>query len=147
MKSKKFTTRILDAIAEAMLNNYTLPRYLRAYKTLKVIEGITYTDTDLRGLSKAEKIFIKNNDNKVYIDDNNRRYYIFIARDHSTGRRRLYAISKRQWLNPNGHDISQDAYNYECWLIVHTYSNPWYYVNPLYYERRFCQILTPVVIL
>ena len=42
MKSKKFTTRILDAIAEAMLNNYTLPRYLRAYKTLKVIEGITH---------------------------------------------------------------------------------------------------------
>ena len=147
MKSKKFTTRILDAIAEAMLNNYTLPRYLRAYKTLKVIEDITYTDTDLRGLSKAEKIFIKSNDNKVYIDENNRRYYIFIARDLSTGRRRLYAIGKRQWLNPNGHDITKDAYNYECWLIVNTNSNPWHYVSPLYYERRFCQILTPVVIL
>ena len=147
MKSKKFTTRVLDAIAEAMLNNYTLPRYLRAYETLKVIEGITYTNTDLRGLSKAEKAFMNSNNNKVYIDENNRRYYIFIARDLSTGRRRLYAIGKRQWLNPNGHDISTDAYNYECWLIVNTNSNPWHYVSPLYYERRFCRMLTPVVIL
>lgn len=147
MKKKKINGRILDAIVDAQLNNYTLPRYLRAYKTLKVIESITYTDTDLRGLSKAEKAFMHSNDNKIYVDENNRRYYIFIARDLSTGRRRLYAIGKRQWLNPNGHDISQDAYNYECWLIVNTNSNPWHYVSPLYYERRFCQILTPVVIL
>lgn len=147
MKKKKINGRILDAIVDAQLNNYTLPRYLRAYKTLKVIESITYTDTDLRGLSKAEKAFMHSNDNKIYVDECNRRYYIFIARDLSTGRRRLYAIGKRQWLNPNGHDISKDAYNYECWLIVNANTNPWHYVSPLYYERRFCQILAPISIL
>lgn len=148
MKSNKFTDRILNTIREARLNNYTLPRYLRAYKTLQVIESITYTDKDLRGLSKAEKAFMNSNDNKCYIDECNRRYYIFIARDLSTGKRRLYAIGKRQWLNPNGHDISPIAYNYECWLIVNTNTNPWHYISPLYYERRYSQILaTPGTIL
>lgn len=148
MKSKQYTNRILNAIREAKLNNYTLPRYLRAYKTLMLIENITYTNTDLRGLSKAEKEFMNNNGNKSYIDEYDQRYYIFIARDLSSGKRRLYAIGKRQWLNPNGHDISPNAYNYECWLIVNTNTNPWHYVSPLYYERRYCQCLTtPAVIL
>ena len=73
------------------------------------------------------------------------RYYIFISRDLTTGRKRLYAYEKKQYIQLNGHDISSDAYNYECWLTIDLRKD-YGEISRLRYERRFCNLLAPVAI-
>lgn len=150
MKYKSFTQRIYDAAIKAMVKCKNKPRFVRYAAQLRAFEGVTYTAQDLRGLSKREKEFITGNGGRCYIDardamDKPHRYYLFKSRDLTTGRRKLYAMDKRQLLNVNGHDISPDVYNYSCWLIV-DFSRGCGRVNRLRYECRFSERLAPVVL-
>ena len=150
MKTKHdFESRILEAVAECDGVRCNQGRFLRAQKRLRAVEAVLYTDNDLRGLSATEKRFIRENGMKCYIDVleyyGTTRYYLFVARDFTTGKRRLYAYSKRQWLNPNGHDVSASAYNYECYLLVAPMKDK--PVSRFDYERRFCSgSLAPIFI-
>lgn len=104
-----------------------------------------FTEKDLRGLSKIEKQFIiDNNYYRVYrrcgmVWDKYAQcgeyYILFIGRD-SLKRKRLYAYSNIQAMFPNGKDIMQNAYNYECWLTLnakyYTDEDPIYRVSDVY---------------
>lgn len=141
MKTKNdFTSRVLEAVTLNDGVRYNQGRFVRAQKRLRALESVMYEESDLRGLTAAEKSFIRENEMKCYLDVRDyhgvERYYIFVGRDLTTGKKRLYAYSKMQMLNPNGHDVSASAYNYECYLIVQPlYVSP---VSRFNYERRFC---------
>lgn len=114
-------------------------RILRAIKVKEEIEASLFTETDLRGLSKSEKEYIRENGYKCYVDISGFkgcviRYYMFINRN-LLGKKQLYALTKKQSLLPNGHDISESAYNYECWLLFNANERLFSKFN---YERRFC---------
>lgn len=121
-------------------------RITRAIAQIKRIESYTFTEKELRGLTAQEKEFIRDLDYRSYVDIKNVRYYMFIARDLH-GKKHLYAYNKRQVMEPNGHDISESAYNYECWL---TFSAGAYVGAPefsrYYYERRFCTSPTRTIL-
>lgn len=138
MKTKKmtFSQRVIDAIIKADGVRLNQGRVLRACKRVKALEGVLYTDFDLRGLSAAEKEFIRDNEYRCYYDCCGRRYYIFIQRNRTTRKRQLYAYEKKQYLTPNGHDVAGGLYawNYECWLTVNTRTGE---ISRLNYERRF----------
>ena len=150
MKTRTFAQRLLDAMVESDANRMNQGRITRACKRIKALEATNYDERDLRGLSRQEKDFIRENDYKCFYDCHDvmgrkHRYYIFISRDLTTGKNRLYAYEKKQYLDLNGHDISSDAYNYECWLTVDLrkgYGD----ISRLRYERRFCNLLAPVAI-
>ena len=154
MRTKKqFASRVLDAMTSADAIRCNQGKYMRATKALKAIESVTYDEYDLRGLSAQEKAFVRENDYKCYIDywesfkHKPTRYYLFIARSETTGRRQLYAYSKKQWLCLNGHDISPDLFNYECWCTVRFRRGEFYDISKFFYERRFNRFLAPVSII
>ena len=164
-KNRSFAERVMGAIIDADGHRINQGKYLRMQKRLRAVEDVTYTEWDLRGLSPREKEFVRENQYKCYIDRQqldgkaplryNRsigahvvgtsmnRYYIFIARDLATGKKKLYAYSKKQYLNYSGHDICPDYWNYECWLTVDTNRGD---INKFNYERRFSHQLAPISI-
>lgn len=150
MKTRFFAQRVMDAFIESDANRLNQGRIARACKRIKALEATKYDEKDLSGLSRQEKEFMRENDYNCFYDFHDvmgrkHRYYIFISRDLTTGRRRLYAYEKKQYLQLNGHDISSDAYNYECWLTIDLRKD-YGEISRLRYERRFCNILAPVVI-
>lgn len=155
MRTKKnFTSRVLDALTANDAVRVNQGKYVRMTKRFKALESVQYSEYDLRGLSAQEKAFMRENEYKCYVDHREcsggvvktTRYYLFIARSMTTGRRQLYAYSKKQYLNLNGHDISSDHYNYECWLTVRFRNGEFNEISKYNYERRFCQMLAVVAI-
>ena len=149
-KVRNFAQRLLDGLVAADANRLNQGRILRVVKRIKALEATTYQESDLRGLSKPEKEFIRENDMKCWYDysdvmGRNHRYYIFIAKDLTTGRKRLYAYEKKQFMMPNGNDISKSAFNYECWLTVDLHKG-YAEISRHRYERRFCRVLSPIFI-
>lgn len=134
MKKKSFTKRVFDALIENDAVRCTQPRVLRSLRRLQALESVLYCDYDLRGLSKQEKQFIKDNEYRCYYDCEGKRYYIFIARNLTTGKRQLYAYEKKQYFTPNALN-GGGVYNYERWLIVDTSRGR---ITRFNYERRFC---------
>ena len=150
MKTRTFAQRLLDAMVESDANRLNQGRIIRACKRIKALEATEYSEYDLRGLSRKEKEFMSENGMKCWYDfrdvmGRKHRYYIFISRDLTTGRKRLYAYEKKQYIQLNGHDISSDAYNYECWLTIDLRKD-YGEISRLRYERRFCNLLAPVAI-
>lgn len=137
-KQKNFTSRVFDA----MVNNggyYSLQgNVLRAQNRIRAFESVTYSEYDLRGLSKAEKEFMRENEMKSYFDYEGSRYYIFIRNNKTTGKKQLYAYEKKQWMNLNGRDFKTD-WNYAFWLTIDTKHNR---ISRFNYEYRFNEILS-----
>ena len=94
-------------------------RILRAVQRAKQIEARKFTEKDLRGLTKAEKEFIRDNDYKgvttLLMNGRAHLLYMFIAKQRN-GRKTLYAITKWQSIRPNGRDFSPAGLNYWYWL-------------------------------
>ena len=120
-----------------MLNN----RILRAQELLKSMSEQKFTEKDLRGLSKIEKDFIRENGYNVELKQsgnlrsNTGIYYLFIMRNRTTGRKQLYALKKRQIVRPN--EKVNGIFNYEKWLV---YIARYGYFNDFEFERRFCEV-------
>jgi len=113
-------------------------RILKLQTAKKELENAVFTEKDLRGLSKNEKDFIRENDMKKTYKD----FYMFIEKNLSTGKEQLYAYHKLQSLFPNGHDISSEFNNVDCWLIFNaTAKNSYYkdFFDKNHFEKRFCQ--------
>lgn len=141
MKAKSFNLRVIDAVINYGGVRCNQGRVLCAVKRLQALESVLYCDYDLRGLSKQEKQFIKDNGYRCYYDCEGKRYYIFIARNLTTGKRQLYAYEKKQYFTPNALN-GGGVYNYERWLIVDTSRVR---ITRFNYERRFCNnSLAPV---
>lgn len=121
-------------------------RILKLQAAKKVLENAVFTEKDLRGLSKVEKDFIReNNMKKTYKD-----FYMFIEKNLSTGKKQLYAFHKLQSLFPNGNDICSDFINVECWLIFDSTAAKSFYkdfFSKLRFERRFCQTPSTMILL
>lgn len=111
-------------------------RILRAVNKAKRIEAMKFTEKELRGLTNAEKDFVRDNEYSVCLNQCGHKFYMFVAKQLN-GKKALYAITKRQSINPNGHDISREAYNYECWLLFDRKKGGF---SKFYYERRFCKV-------
>lgn len=140
---KNFVARVFNAIVENDAIRLNQGRIYRAAQRIKTFEGTPYTEYDLRGLSKAEKEFMRENDMKSYYDCRDvlgkmHRYYIFINTDKTTGKKRIYAYDKMQWLKPNGKDIG-DYWNYAYWLTIDTKRGE---ISKYNYEYRFSNILS-----
>ena len=97
MKAKSFNLRVIDAVINNDGVRCNQGRVLRAVKRLQALESVLYCDSDLRGLSKPEKDFIKGNEYLCFYDYCGKRYYIFIARDLGTGKKHLYSYEKKQY--------------------------------------------------
>lgn len=117
-----------------------MARILSALKKAKEIEARKFTEKELRGLTNAEKEFIRDNNYNVCVTasiyafgENKQKLYMFIARQRN-GRKALYAITKWQSVYPNGKDFAEGAYNYQCWM---TFSNKENGFSKFYYEFRF----------
>lgn len=134
MKAKSFNLRVIDAVINYGGMRCNQGRVLCAVKRLQALESVLYCDYDLRGLSKQEKQFIKDNGYRCYYDCEGKRYYIFIARNLTTGKKQLYAYEKKQYLHLNQQD-GAGVFNYEKWLLVNT---RWEKISILNYVRRFC---------
>ena len=124
-KNRSFVNRVFDAITAADANRINQGRIFRAYKRLKAMESTEYTEWDLRGLSNAEKEFMRENNMKSYYDcrdysDKMHRYYIFINTDKATGKKHIYAYEKSQWLRLDGQDFGGYNWNYSYWLTIDT---------------------------
>lgn len=100
------------------------------------LHSAVFTEKDLRGLSYAEKEFIRNNGMHVEVTCDNQVYYMFIHRDECTRRKRLYALSKTQSIFPNDLFLKTGHYNYQCWL---TFTKRGF--NPYCYEYKFTTTL------
>jgi len=155
-KNSNFETRVLDAIVSVDGNRLNQGRILRMAKRLKAVESVTYTEWELRGLSKREKEFMRENGMKCYVDlwqegykwnykkgNRKNRYYIFIKRDLTTGKPRLYAMHKEQWIQPNRHTVG-NGWDYEFWLTVDLHNGC--DICRFNYEHRFGRFLWPVAI-
>lgn len=117
-------------------------RILKLQNRKKEMENAVFTEKDLRGLSKAEKDFIRENDMKKTYS----MFYMFIEKNLSTGKKQLYAYHKLQSLFPNGHDISNEFQNVDCWLTFNASAkNSWFkeFFDTYHFERRFCQTPSP----
>lgn len=119
----------------------TKGRFQRAMDVVNELSTLKFTEKDIRGLSKCEKQFIIENDYNVVLNQENTigtngTLYMFIERNR-LGKKQLYAITKKQSVRPNSHDISQSAYNYECWLLFDAERLEFSKYN---YERRFCKV-------
>lgn len=139
METAIFTRRVINAFICADSVRADQGKFLRAFKRLKALEAIKYTDHDLRGLSAREKSFMRDNSYNTYYDCCGKRYYLFISRNRTTGKKQLYAYEKKQYLRPNRHDIIKSNYyhNYQCWLTVNTdpdYTGP--RINKYCFEFR-----------
>lgn len=112
-------------------------RILRACEKAKEIENRLFTEKDIRGLASCEKEYIRENGYRVLSElPNGEKIYLFVARQVN-GRKALYAITKKQSISPDGHQISKDAYNYECWLTFLKRNSGF---SKFFYERRFSTI-------
>lgn len=139
-KTINFATRVLDAISNVELRfgvdargNYEVKngRVQVIANRIKAYEDVCYEEKDLRGLSKAEKEFIRENDYRNYYDQREQdfknggykvvRYYIFIKRNISTDKPQIYAYRKEQWIDLNAQHfkiIGPDTrHNYAYWLL------------------------------
>lgn len=117
-----------------------MARILSALKKAKEIEARKFTEKDLRGLTNAEKEFIRDNDYNVCVSASidafgkrKQKLYMFIARQRN-GRKALYAITKWQSVYPGGKDFAEGAYNYQCWMTFSKKENGF---SKFYYEFRF----------
>lgn len=158
-----FNSRLLTAIANAeaavrnrfgallrwegrngYVTNYAV---YRKQEYIAALEVVKYEERDLRGLSQKEKELIRDNNYNNFVDVRGTRYYMFIARDLTTGKRRVYGYSKYQIIDPNGDyfHFTETRYNYNAWLILNTdlEAQPF---SPYRYEVRAWQTLTPVAI-
>lgn len=95
-------------------------RFLNAAERAKAIEGKKFSEKDLRGLTAAEKTFIRENGYNVCVSQyfpgrGNQKLYMFVARQ-ANGRKALYAIAKWQSLAPNRQDVISGAWNFEVWM-------------------------------
>ena len=120
-----------------------MARILAALKKAKEIEARKFTEKDLRGLTNAEKDFIRDNDYNVCVSTSidafgrrKQKLYMFIARQRN-GRKALYAITKWQSVYPDGRDFAKGVYNYQCWMTFSKKDNGF---SKSYYEFRFCDI-------
>lgn len=119
---------------------------------LNALKNAVYTENDLRGLTVREKEFIRENEMKAFYCEHtytggNARYFVFIGRNATTGKRQLYAYSVRQMLNVNGRDISPWVHNYACWLTPQLYKNSSLPVFSAFrYEVRPWDVLTEIFI-
>lgn len=140
---KNFVARVFNAIAENNAIRLDYGRFYRAQIRVKVFEETLFNEYDLRGLSKAEKEFIRENGMKSYYDCRDilgkmHRYYIFINKDKATDKKHIYAYDKMQWLKPNGKDIG-DYWNYAYWLTIDTKRGE---ISKYNYEYRFSNMLS-----
>lgn len=95
-------------------------RFLNAAERAKAIEGKKFSEKDLRGLTAAEKTFVRENGYSVCVSQyfpgrGNQKLYMFVARQ-ANGRKALYAIAKWQSLAPNRQDVISGAWNFEVWM-------------------------------
>lgn len=81
-----------------------------------------FTEKNLRGLLPVEKDFIRENGYHVELNQGGETFYMFIA-STQLGKKQLYAISKKQSISPNGHDINESIFNYCCWLLFNAKKN------------------------
>lgn len=111
----------------------------------KKFEQSLFTEKDLRGLSKPEKEFIRENNYHVYYQQKDTTYkhfdkiILFVARDKTTNKKRLYGLTKWQLINPNLCDTAwgQKSWNYQYWLVpVLSKALPF---SPYSYEFRFSE--------
>lgn len=120
----------------------TIGRIERAMTIIKQLETLKFSEKEIIGLSKSEKHFIAENDYNVVLKQNDDVLYMFIAKNE-LGEKQLYAITKKQSIYPNAHDICQSAYNYECWLLFDAKKEEF---SKFYYERRFRTIPNIILI-
>lgn len=112
-------------------------RIVNIQKAKKEFEQSVFSEKDLRGLSKYEKQFIRDNKmGKCF-----KCFYLFIAKNQSTGKKQLYAYHKLQVFFPNWRDFSAEHYNYQIWF---TFDRKYYTGRTSYepfskwnYEFRF----------
>lgn len=95
-------------------------RFLNAAERTKAIEGKKFSEKDLRGLTAAEKTFVRESGYSVCVSQyfpgrGNQRLYMFVARQ-ANGRKALYAITKWQSLAPNRQDAIPGIFNFEVWM-------------------------------
>ena len=116
-------------------------RILKALERIRQLDDAVFLQKDIRGLSKPEKHFLEENGFKVKLVQKGftrsctGTYYMFIARNMSSGKKQLYAIKKRQSINPN--EKKDGVFNYEKWLVFDARHGEFCDLN---YERRFCTI-------
>lgn len=114
-------------------------KFLAAQEKIRELSLLKFTDKQLRGLSKYEKQFIIENNYHVQIEQvdflkRKQTMYMFIAND-SLGRKRLYAITKKQSIQPNETKMFNGYFNYECWLVFEKDKG----FSKFNFERRFCK--------
>lgn len=95
-------------------------RILNAAERAKAIEAKKFTEKDLRGLTTAEKTFVRENGYNVCVSQyfpciGYQNLYMFVARQ-ANGRKALYAITKWQSVAPNRTDIFSGIFNFEAWM-------------------------------
>jgi hypothetical protein len=141
LKLKNFESRVIDAIWKCDAEPGNRGRILKAQNRIRTFESIRYSEYDLRGLSKAEKAFMCDNDMRSYYDCRDysgrmHRYYIFIKKNATTGKKQLYAYEKTQWMRPNGQELG--SWNYQYWLTINTSNGK---VTKFNYEFHHSSIL------
>lgn len=95
-------------------------RILNAAERAKAIEAKKFTENDLRGLTAAEKTFVRENGYNVCVSQyfpggGYQKLYMFVARQ-ANGRKALYAITKWQSIAPNRTDVIPGTFNFEVWM-------------------------------
>ena len=112
-------------------------RILKAQIRLNELSNKKFSEKDLRGLSKIEKEFIIENNFNVRVGN----FFMFIDRNN-IDKKQLYALSKKQLINPNGKE--NGIFNYEKWLTFNCKNWDIFgsekVFNNLYFERRFCKV-------
>lgn len=123
MKKQTITDRMFDALQNNDAIRCNQGKYLLSQKRFHAIESVQFNEYDLRGLSKAEKNYIRENDFRTYIEltdelGNTTKYYLFITKDLTTNKPRLYAFSKHQLLCVN--EKKDGLFSFERFLVVAT---------------------------
>ncbi len=121
LDQKNFQSRVIKALWETDTTYHG--RFLKAQNRIRIFESVSYSEYDLRGLSKNEKEFMRDNDMRSYYDCRDysgkmRRYYLFVKKNKTTGKKQLYAYEKTQWMRPDGQELG--SWNYQYWLVVNT---------------------------
>lgn len=117
-------------------------RYFAWQERIKKFVETPFTEKELRGLSQAEKDFIReNNYMRLYRQKSDFKHMdkilLFIAVDRTTGRKHLYGQAKWQVVSPNTKDTCymQGALNHACWLLPQLYGGCDFF-SPGCYEIR-----------
>lgn len=100
-------------------------RILNAQKRLRALEAEVFTEKDLRGLSKIEKEFVRENGYKKIYDVQSAyrfetgRFFLFINRNR-LGKMQLYALRKDMLLRTcRANKNYPTCWNCEVWLEFH----------------------------